>query len=98
MLYCLFLILLFSNVLFPVSELRPGMPELSKFNALPFIAHKNMSLPLCALEKVNSRIPSLPVFVLLIKKDTQVIEETMMLNFFFSFGWIVAERCVCNGG
>ncbi|KAG2258600.1 hypothetical protein Bca52824_077894 [Brassica carinata] len=37
----------------PVSELRPGMPELSNFNALPFIAHKNMSLPLCALEKLR---------------------------------------------
>lgn len=33
-----------------VSELRPGMPELSKFNLLPFFAHKNMSLPPCALE------------------------------------------------
>ncbi|CAN7036566.1 unnamed protein product, partial [Brassica rapa subsp. trilocularis] len=33
-----------------VSELRPGMPELSNFNLLPFFAHKNMSLPPCALE------------------------------------------------
>ncbi|KAF8044647.1 hypothetical protein N665_7344s0001 [Sinapis alba] len=37
----------------PLSELRPGLPELSKFNLLPFIAHKNMSLPLCALEKLR---------------------------------------------
>ncbi|KAJ4892712.1 RING/FYVE/PHD zinc finger superfamily protein [Raphanus sativus] len=39
-----------------VSELRPGMPELSTFNILPFIAHKNMSLPLCALEKLRDVI------------------------------------------
>ncbi|CAF2083187.1 BnaA06g09580D [Brassica napus] len=37
----------------PVSELRAGMPELSKFNVLPFIAHKNMCLPQCALEKLR---------------------------------------------
>ncbi|CAL9215024.1 unnamed protein product [Arabidopsis halleri] len=37
----------------PVSELRVGMPELSKFNVLPFIAHKNMCLPQCALEKLR---------------------------------------------
>ncbi|CAH8339904.1 unnamed protein product [Eruca vesicaria subsp. sativa] len=36
-----------------VSEARPGMPELSKFNLLPFISHKNMSLPLCALEMLR---------------------------------------------
>ncbi|KAL0848493.1 hypothetical protein Bca101_021740 [Brassica carinata] len=39
--------------MYEISELRPGMPELSKFNALPFIAHKNMSLPQCALEKLR---------------------------------------------
>lgn len=39
-----------------MSELRAGMPELSKFNVLPFIAYKNMCLPQCALEKVK-RIP-----------------------------------------
>ncbi|KAJ4892733.1 RING/FYVE/PHD zinc finger superfamily protein [Raphanus sativus] len=39
-----------------VSELRPGMQELSNFNLLPFIAHKNMSLPLCALEKLRDVI------------------------------------------
>lgn len=37
----------------PVSELRAGMPELSKFNVLPFIAYKNMCLPQCALEKLR---------------------------------------------
>ncbi|XP_010458995.1 PREDICTED: uncharacterized protein LOC104740164 isoform X2 [Camelina sativa] len=37
----------------PVSELRAGMPELSKFNVLPFIAHKNLCLPQCALEKLK---------------------------------------------
>ncbi|ESQ35325.1 hypothetical protein EUTSA_v10009755mg [Eutrema salsugineum] len=37
----------------PVSELRAGMPELSRFNVLPFIAHKNMCLPQCALEKLR---------------------------------------------
>ncbi|CAH8353794.1 unnamed protein product [Eruca vesicaria subsp. sativa] len=37
----------------PVSDLRAGMPELSKFNVLPFIAHKNMCLPQCALEKLR---------------------------------------------
>ncbi|EOA40550.1 hypothetical protein CARUB_v10009280mg [Capsella rubella] len=37
----------------PVSELRAGMPELSKFNVLPFIAHKNLCLPQCALEKLR---------------------------------------------
>ncbi|KAL0865057.1 hypothetical protein Bca101_044175 [Brassica carinata] len=37
----------------PVSELRAGMPELSKFNVLPFLAHKNMCLPQCALEKMR---------------------------------------------
>ncbi|ESQ29886.1 hypothetical protein EUTSA_v10011681mg [Eutrema salsugineum] len=37
----------------PISSLRTGMPELSKFNVLPFIAHKNMSLPQCALEKLR---------------------------------------------
>ncbi|KAJ0257016.1 F107 [Hirschfeldia incana] len=37
----------------PVSELRAGMPALSKFNVLPFIAHKNMCLPQCALEKLR---------------------------------------------
>ncbi|KAG7591705.1 Zinc finger FYVE/PHD-type [Arabidopsis thaliana x Arabidopsis arenosa] len=37
----------------PVSELRAGMPELSKFDVLPFIAHKNMCLPQCALEKLR---------------------------------------------
>ncbi|CAF1925643.1 BnaC05g10960D [Brassica napus] len=37
----------------PVSELQAGMPELSKFNVLPFIAHKNMCLPQCALEKLR---------------------------------------------
>ncbi|CAA7033775.1 unnamed protein product [Microthlaspi erraticum] len=37
----------------PVSELRVGMPELSKFNVLPFIAHKNLCLPQCALEKLR---------------------------------------------
>ncbi|CAH2037646.1 unnamed protein product [Thlaspi arvense] len=37
----------------PVSELRAGMPELSKFNVVPFIAHKNMCLPQCALEKLK---------------------------------------------
>ncbi|XP_048590928.1 uncharacterized protein LOC106351304 [Brassica napus] len=37
----------------PASELRAGMPELSKFNVLPFIAYKNMCLPQCALEKLR---------------------------------------------
>ncbi|CAD5312740.1 unnamed protein product [Arabidopsis thaliana] len=37
----------------PVAELRVGMPELSKFNVLPFIAHKNLCLPQCALEKLR---------------------------------------------
>ncbi|KAL1203609.1 hypothetical protein V5N11_033467 [Cardamine amara subsp. amara] len=36
-----------------VTELRVGMPELSKFNVVPFIAHKNMCLPQCALEKLR---------------------------------------------
>ncbi|CAN8318701.1 unnamed protein product [Cochlearia groenlandica] len=36
-----------------VSELRVGMPELSKFNVLPFIAHKNMCLQQCAFEKLR---------------------------------------------
>ncbi|CAN8293446.1 unnamed protein product [Cochlearia groenlandica] len=36
-----------------LSELRTGMPELSKFNVLPFIAHKNMCLQQCALEKLR---------------------------------------------
>ncbi|CAH8252347.1 unnamed protein product [Arabidopsis lyrata] len=37
----------------PVSELRAGMPELSKFDVLPFIAHKKMCLPQCALEMLR---------------------------------------------
>ncbi|XP_010527811.1 PREDICTED: uncharacterized protein LOC104805090 [Tarenaya hassleriana] len=40
----------------PLAELRPGMSELTKFNVLPFIAHKNSCIPRCALERLRDAV------------------------------------------
>ncbi|XP_013583718.1 PREDICTED: uncharacterized protein LOC106292639 isoform X1 [Brassica oleracea var. oleracea] len=71
----------------PVSELRAGMPELSKFNVLPFIAHKNMCLPQCALEKLR--------YLSLMENETSAAPE-MAENDPVCSGYIPVHMDICE--
>lgn len=73
------------------------MPELSKFNVLPFIAHKNMSLPQCALEKVKN-VPFLFFsFMLFFTRMHNEVIEAASDALLFSVLDCAAERFEFNG-